>query len=114
LSECTKNVFEERRQTDIYVGSSFTITIRLRQTGPYVSYEAGLPDGLFLNQKSKFGYILEGLGMENVSIFYDQLEYFMAIWHNLCQFGIVCGHLVYFYHFGIFGPRKIWQPWYEV
>jgi hypothetical protein len=39
----------------------------------------GLPDGLFSYlKKSKFGYILEGLGMENV-IFYDHLEYFMAI-----------------------------------
>jgi hypothetical protein len=43
-----------------------------------VTSSPGLPDGLFLNQKSKFGYILEGLGMENV-IFYDHLEYFMAI-----------------------------------
>jgi hypothetical protein len=24
---------------------------------------------------------------------------------------IVCGHLVYFSRFGMFGPRKIWQPW---
>jgi hypothetical protein len=38
------------------------------------------------------------------------LEYFMAIWHNAWQFGIVCGRLVYFSHFGMFGPRKIWQP----
>jgi hypothetical protein len=45
--------------------------------------ERGLPDGLFLNQKSQFGYILEGLGMENVVLFYDHLEYFMAIWYNL-------------------------------
>jgi hypothetical protein len=30
--------------------------------------------------------------MENVSIFYDYLEHFTAIW----PFGIVCGHLVYF------------------
>jgi hypothetical protein len=29
-------------------------------------------------------------------IFYDYLEYFMAIWHKVRQFGIVCGHLVYF------------------
>jgi hypothetical protein len=34
----------------------------------------------------------------------------MAIWYNLWPFGIVCGHLVYFSHFGMFGPRKIWQP----
>jgi hypothetical protein len=72
---------------------------------------AGLPDGLFSNQKSQFGQILEGLGMENVVIFYDHLEYFMAIWHNICwQFGIGNAHLVYFFHFGMFGQRKIWQP----
>jgi predicted metal-binding membrane protein len=35
----------------------------------------------------------------------------MAIWHNVWQFGIVCGHFVYFSHFGMFVPRKIWQPW---
>jgi hypothetical protein len=54
--------------------------------------EPGLPDGLFSNQK--FGYILEGLEMENVCIFYDHLEYFMAIWYNLCSFGILFPFLV--------------------
>jgi hypothetical protein len=49
--------------------------------------------------------------MENVAIFYNHLEYFMAISHNVWQFGIVCGHWVYFSHFGMFGPRQIWQPW---
>jgi hypothetical protein len=73
-------------------------------------YHPGLPDGLFSNQNSQFGYILEGLGMGNVFILNDHLEYFMAIWYNLWQFGIVCGHLVYFSHFGMFGQRKIWQP----
>jgi hypothetical protein len=92
---------------------------------------AGLPDGSFLSQKSKFGDILEGLGMGNVAIFYDHLEYFMAIWnilwpfgifyghleylmaiwYNLWQYSIVCGHFVYLSQFGMFGPRKIWQPW---
>jgi hypothetical protein len=42
----------------------------------------GLPDGLFSNQKSQFGKNLNGLGMENVRIFYDHLEYFRAIWYN--------------------------------
>jgi hypothetical protein len=58
---------------------------------------AGLPDGLFSNQKSRLGKNLEGLGIENVVTFYDHLEYFTAIWHNLQPFGM-------------FGPRKIWQP----
>jgi hypothetical protein len=34
----------------------------------------GLPDGLFSNQKSQFWLNLEGLGMENVVIFYDHVE----------------------------------------
>jgi hypothetical protein len=48
--------------------------------------------------------------MKNVCIFYNHLEYFTAIWYNLWPFGIVCGRLVYFYHFGMLGPREIWQP----
>jgi hypothetical protein len=74
-----------------------------------VTSSPGLPDGLFLNQKSKFGDILEGLGMENVVKLYDHFEYFTAMWYILWQFGIVCTHLVYFSLFGMFGPRKIWQ-----
>jgi hypothetical protein len=42
-----------------------------------------LPDGIFLNQKSKFGLNFEGLGMEKSWVYY------MAI-------GIYNGHLVYF------------------
>jgi hypothetical protein len=44
--------------------------------------------------------------MENVVVFYDHLEYFMAIWHNVWLFGIVCGHLVYYSQFGLFVPKK--------
>jgi hypothetical protein len=79
-----------------------------------VGWNTGLPDGLFSNQKSKFGYILEGLGMDNVFIFHYYLEYFVAIWYNLWQFWIVSGHWEYFFHFGMFGPWKIWQPWWNI
>jgi hypothetical protein len=48
-----------------------------------VGLEAGLPDGLFSNQKSQFGQILEGLRWKNVAIFYDPLEYLMDIWDIL-------------------------------
>jgi hypothetical protein len=44
-----------------------------------IFWDAGLPDGLFSNKKSQFWYIFEGLGLENVLIFYDLLKYFMAI-----------------------------------
>jgi hypothetical protein len=47
---------------------------------------AGLPDGTFLNQKSKFGLIMEGLGMKKVGVFYEHLEY-------IRPFGIFYGHL---------------------
>jgi hypothetical protein len=53
-----------------------------------------LSDGLFSYQKSQFWYILEGLGLQNVDIFYDHWEYFSAIWLILWQFIIVCGNLV--------------------
>jgi hypothetical protein len=42
-----------------------------------------LPDGLFSNLKYQFWQNLEGLGMENVVIFCDHLEYFTAIWYDL-------------------------------
>jgi hypothetical protein len=40
----------------------------------------GLPYGIFSNQKSYVGYILKGIGMENVGIFLGQFEYFKNIW----------------------------------
>jgi hypothetical protein len=49
--------------------------------------------------------------MKNVANFYGHLEYFSVIWYNLWPFGVVCGPLVNFSRFGMFGPRKIWQPW---
>jgi hypothetical protein len=55
--------------------------------------------------------ILVKFGVENVVIFYDHLEYFTGIWYNLLPFGAVCCHLVHLLRFGIFRPRKIWQPW---
>jgi hypothetical protein len=81
--------------------------------GPTSSLRPGLPDGLFSQQKSQFGYILEGLEMKHVGVFYDTSEYFMAIWYILWPFGIVCGHLVYFSRIGMFRPREIWQPWFH-
>jgi hypothetical protein len=64
----------------------------------------GLPDGLVSNQKSQFGYILEGLAMDDTGIFYSNSVYFMALWYilwtlvyfvvilctNIPRFGILC------------------------
>jgi tellurite resistance protein TehA-like permease len=47
-----------------------------------------LPDGLFLDQKSQFGYILEYLGMGNVIYTYSgHLEYFTTFGYILRAFG---------------------------
>jgi hypothetical protein len=48
--------------------------------------------------------------MENVVIFYDHLEYlwpFGIMYVSLVKFVIIW---YIFSHFGMFGPRKIWQP----
>jgi hypothetical protein len=37
-------------------------------------HQQGLPDGLFSNQKSQFGKILDGLRLENVDLIYGRLE----------------------------------------
>jgi hypothetical protein len=50
---------------------------------------SGLPDGLFTNQKSKFGKILDGLAMEDVGIFHGHFFQFTVfshifdIWYSL-------------------------------
>jgi hypothetical protein len=73
--------------------------------------KAGLPDGKFyMYQKSQFECFWEGLGMENVGIFYGHLKYLLATWNISLPFGLFFGHLVCFSPFWYIVPRKIWQP----
>jgi hypothetical protein len=73
-------------------------------TPPAHDSAAGLPDGLFSNQKSKFWSILEVLAMDNSGIF-------MAIWRMFRTFGIVLyGTFGTFFPFWYIVPPKIWQP----
>jgi hypothetical protein len=67
------------------------------------AFKPGLPDCIFLYQKSQFGCTLERLGIENVCILYGHLEYFTAIGYILWLFGI-------FSLFCFVSLRKIWQP----
>jgi hypothetical protein len=56
--------------------------------------KAGLPDGIFSNQKSNLG---------------------LAFWYISWPFGIFhLVHLVHLVPFWYFVPRKIWQPWLKV
>jgi hypothetical protein len=63
-----------------------------------------LPDGIFLDQKSQFELIVEGLDMEDVGIFYGHsvhlvhlvnVMYFMPIWYIF-----PCLSMHIFTHFG--------------
>jgi hypothetical protein len=59
------------------------------------TYKPGLPDGLFSNQKSKFGEISEGLAMKDVVVFYGHLVHFTVFCYILWTFGIVRDNLVF-------------------
>jgi hypothetical protein len=61
----------------------------------------------------KFGYILEGLAMEDVGIFYGQFVYFTDKWYILWPSGSFFGQLVYCFPFWYVVLRKVWQPWFE-
>jgi hypothetical protein len=73
---------------------------------------SGLPDGNFSYQNSRFGYILEGLGLENVCIFYVHLKYltdlhmvyFITILYMLLSFGI------FYARFGMLQQDKSGNP----
>jgi hypothetical protein len=80
--------------------SAYFVTIFLRGTG--------LPDGIFSKQKSKFGYILEDLLIENVGVFYGHLLHFTIIWYMyyvsfriLCVISYIMCHFVCYVSFGI-------------
>jgi hypothetical protein len=59
-------------------------------------------NGIFSNQKSFFGQILEGLAVKTFRIFYSHLVYFNAIWHIFWLFGI--------FFVLVCSTKKIWQP----
>jgi hypothetical protein len=61
--------------------------------------QAGLPDGIFSNQKSQFGKNLECLAMKDVGKFNSQLVYFTGISYIVCTFGIFCDHFSKFFPF---------------
>jgi hypothetical protein len=55
---------------------------------PFLS-PSGLPDGLFSNEKYKFGQSLEGVVMEEVCSFYGHLVYFTALYGRLVYFVVI-------------------------
>jgi hypothetical protein len=63
---------------------------------PGIQVRPVLPDGIFSNQKSKFGYILEDPAFGDVGIRYGNFIHFTAKLYILWPFGTFCGHLVYF------------------
>jgi hypothetical protein len=71
-----------------------------------------LPDGLVSDQNSQFGYILEGLAIEDVGVFYahliylfyGNLIYFMAIWYIFQTIWYI------FWQFGVSYQEKSGNP----
>jgi hypothetical protein len=65
------------------------------QSKTWLTFQAGLPDGIFSIQKSQFGKICEGLALDDFGLFYGHLVYFwpfmyyisVAIWYMLWLFG---------------------------
>jgi hypothetical protein len=74
----------------------------------------GLPDGMFSNQKSKFGKIFEGLGMKKNGIFYGHLEYIMAILYSLWPFGNLVAVWYISPRFGIKNKEKSGNPTWRI
>jgi hypothetical protein len=69
--------------------------------------KAGLPDGIFSDQKLQFWYTFEGLGMEYLGIFHDRrglLVYLTAYWYILCSAWYI------FSHFGLMYQEKSGNP----
>jgi hypothetical protein len=64
-----------------------------------------------VQKRSKFRYILEGLGMENAGMFYCHLAYFTVTWYIfLRSFGTFYGHLVHFIGNLVYFSILIWFP----
>jgi hypothetical protein len=88
-----------------FFSADFLVERRIRSRSTLLSFflsaaaAAGLPDGLFSNQKSKFGKNLEGLAMEHVGIFYGHLVHFTVFCYILWTFGMYSS-----WGFGIFFP----------
>jgi hypothetical protein len=58
---------------------------------------------------SFLGTFLRGQGAENVGLFSVHLEYFILVLYNICRFGVLCGHWVYFFLFWFVVPGKFWH-----
>jgi hypothetical protein len=71
---------------------------------------SGVPDGIFSNQKSQLGKILEGYGMAKVGIFYGHLEYIKVIWYILWPFGNLVAIWYILPRFGTLCQEKSGNP----
>jgi hypothetical protein len=76
----------------------------------FAALSPGLPEGIFSNQKSQFGQILECLAMKEAGKFYGHLVYFTAISYTLCPFRIFCGHFGKFFRFVMLYHEKSGNP----
>jgi hypothetical protein len=88
---------------ELFKRAQYRLEIRFWNGFQGVLLWPGLPDGLFSYKNTNLGIFWRVLR-------WQMLVYFMTIWYILWPFGIVCVHLINFFRFDLFGPRKIWQP----
>jgi hypothetical protein len=91
-----KNCFEF-----LFTGSKWLVT----------RSDPGLPDGLFSNQKSRFGLIWECLAIKDGGKFYGHSVYLTVISYILWPIVHFVVILLYFSRFGTLYQENIWQPW---
>jgi hypothetical protein len=71
----------------------------------------GLPDDILSYKITQFGFILEGLGMDNVCIFYGHQENFSFILYSVYMaFGIFCMHIFFLVLVHILHQEKFGYP----
>jgi hypothetical protein len=84
--ECARKL-DEKPRTNVFDTKNISAFSRMA--------ESGLPDGIFSNQKSQFGYILECLAMKDVGKFVaisyilGHLVYFVVILVQFSRFGML-------------------------
>jgi hypothetical protein len=95
---------KKRKQKNAFPNKKFRAIARNLSTRSSIP---GMPDGIFSNQNSQFGYILEGLGMQNVGILFGL---FMPIWPFSSPFDTCLAIWGIFPRFGMMYHEKSGNP----
>jgi hypothetical protein len=104
-------MIEHKDLFDWWLSSSLQLILAKKDScgSNSLNRKQGCQMAYFHTKKSQFGYMLEGLEMENVGIFYGHLKYVTSIGRFFDRLKIFGRHLIYFPPSWYIAPRKIWQ-----